>query len=219
MTVDAVVRLEPLAVGVDQRHQRHRDVERRARDLGEAVEARLGVGVEDAEVPQRGEALGLAGGQRGGLPATRPSRATRRGSFVRRCDCEAGHTSQSVISGRISLARRRGGRRRTRRSRPRVASTITRRVGGEVVERAPGRGLEHDDRGVPRAHGVGELVEVATRQRLEALGRRRVEQRVLDVGGRSRAIAIAAVSSASAGARVAVSTAGSRCLGRGRNGA
>ena len=49
VTSTPVVRLEPLPIGVDQAHERNRHVEFGADLLGVAVEALLGLGVEDPE--------------------------------------------------------------------------------------------------------------------------------------------------------------------------
>ena len=185
LTVDAVMRLEPLAVVVDERDQRDRDVERRARDLRVAVEAGLGLGVEDAEVPQRGQPLGLVGRAAPRLCQRQARRRNHARSFVRRCDCDAGHTSQSVISGRISLAG--GASCRDVRDRRALRCSCDDRVGvgREVVERTAGRGFEHDDRRVVRgARARGPRRAMRHVERFEALRRRRFEQRGLDVRGR-----------------------------------
>ncbi len=54
--VQAMVRLEPLPLRIDQRHQRNRHVERHGGQAGKAVEAGLGRGVENLQFGQRSKA-------------------------------------------------------------------------------------------------------------------------------------------------------------------
>lgn len=69
-SLDAQPGLEPLAVGVDQRHRRHRRPADRGSDRDQVVEGGLRRGIQDVVTLQRAQALGfvvgLGGSQHGG---------------------------------------------------------------------------------------------------------------------------------------------------------
>jgi len=65
LQVDPDAGLEPLAVLVDEGHEGDRGLEGHRGQAGQAVEDRVGRGVEHGEGPQRDEALDLVGGHLG----------------------------------------------------------------------------------------------------------------------------------------------------------
>ena len=130
-------------------------------------------------------------------------------SFVRRCDCDAGHTSQSVISGRISLARRRGRRDVGDGHALGGGAEHRARVGREIVEwpprcapRAPRSACAGCGRCRAPRRGRGRRAPRSARPRPPRAARASTS-RIGD--GEQRP---ARFSSARAGARVAVSIAG-----------
>ncbi len=65
--IDALARLEPLAVHVDQRHQGHRHREQHTGQPGNAVEGFLGRGIENVQALEETQAGCLVERRRGDL--------------------------------------------------------------------------------------------------------------------------------------------------------
>ncbi len=61
--VEAIARLEPLPVAVNQRNQRNRRVEEARRQVGDALESRFGRCVEDGVFMERAQTVIFVGRQ------------------------------------------------------------------------------------------------------------------------------------------------------------